>query len=50
MDKNGQNLVSRSPFKQYLLPPPRISMEMSRFKHEMATTAVAEYQSMETEL
>ena len=49
MDKNCQNLVSKSLLKQYLLSARRISMETSRFKHETATTAVAEYQSMETE-
>ena len=50
MDKNCQNLVSKSLLKQYLLSARRISMETSRFKHEMATPAVEEYQSMETEL
>ena len=49
MDKNCQNLVSKSLLKQYLLSARRISMETSRFKHEMAAVLVAEFQSVETE-
>ena len=49
MDKNCQNLVSKSLLKQYLLSARRISMETSRFKHERGATTVAEYQLVETE-
>ena len=48
MDKNCQNPVS-TPFEQYLPSPRRISMETSRFKHEMAAVLVAEFKSAETE-